>query len=98
LKSQIPEKEKELRREIILNEQAAVSRTVNKTLIGKDLEVLIEEKSDRTDFAFMGRCRRQAPEIDGVTYVKTGKAQIGSIARCRIIAADDYDLFSEIIG
>jgi ribosomal protein S12 methylthiotransferase len=98
LKSQIPEKEKELRREIILNEQAAVSRAVNKTLIGKDLEVLIEEKSDRTDFAFMGRCRRQAPEIDGVTYVKTGKAQIGSIARCRIIAADDYDLFSEIIG
>jgi ribosomal protein S12 methylthiotransferase len=98
LKSQIPEKEKELRREIILNEQAAVSRAVNKTLIGKDLEVLIEEKSDRTDFAFMGRCCRQAPEIDGVTYVKTGKAQIGSIARCHIIAADDYDLFSEIIG
>jgi ribosomal protein S12 methylthiotransferase len=98
LKSQIPEKEKERRRELIMNEQAAVSRAVNKTLIGKDLEVLIEEKSDRTDFAFMGRCRRQAPEIDGVTYVKTGKAQIGSIARCRIIAADDYDLFSEIIG
>jgi ribosomal protein S12 methylthiotransferase len=98
LKSQIPEKEKELRREIIMNEQAAISRAVNKTLIGKDLEVLIEEKSDRTDFAFMGRCCRQAPEIDGVTYVKTGKAQIGSIARCHIIAADDYDLFSEIIG
>jgi ribosomal protein S12 methylthiotransferase len=98
LKSQIPEKEKERRRELIMNEQAAISRAINKTLIDSIQEVLIEEKSDRSDYDFIGRCRRQAPEIDGVTYVKTGKAQIGSIARCRIIAADDYDLFSEIIG
>ena len=98
LKSQIPEKEKERRRELIMNEQAAISQAINKTLIGSLQEVLIEEKSDRPDYDFIGRCRRQAPEIDGVTYVKTAKARIGSIARCRITAADDYDLFAEIIG
>jgi ribosomal protein S12 methylthiotransferase len=98
LKSQMPEKEKERRRELIMNEQAAISRAINKTLIDSIQEVLIEEKSDRPDYDFIGRCRRQAPEIDGVTYVKTAKAQIGMIVRCRIIAADDYDLFSEIIG
>jgi ribosomal protein S12 methylthiotransferase len=98
LKPQIPEKEKELRREIIMNEQAAISRAINKTLIGRDFEVLIEEKSDRPDFAFLGRCRRQAPEVDGVTYLKAGKAPIGSIVPCRIVASDEYDLFAEIAG
>jgi ribosomal protein S12 methylthiotransferase len=97
LKSQVSEKEKERRREIIMNEQAAISGAINKTLIGAIQEVLIEEKSDRSGFAYIGRCSRQAPEIDGVTYIKKSKARIGEILKCRITAADDYDLFGEII-
>jgi ribosomal protein S12 methylthiotransferase len=97
LKSQISEAEKERRREIIMSEQAAISNAINKSLIGSIQEVLIEEKSDRADFAFMGRCRRQAPEIDGITYIKDGSAQIGKIVKCKITDADDYDLFAEII-
>ena len=97
LKSQIPEKEKERRREIIMNEQAAISNAINKSLIGSIEDVLIEEKNDRPDYNFMGRCRRQAPEIDGVTYVKDTRLKIGSIVKCKIITADDYDLFGEII-
>jgi len=96
-KSQISEKEKERRREIIMSQQAAISNAINKSLIGSIQEVLIEEKSDRADFIFMGRCRRQAPEIDGITYVKDGKAQIGKIVKCKITDADDYDLFAEIV-
>ena len=96
-KSQISEKEKERRREIIMIEQAAISNAINKSLIGSIQEVLIEEKSDRADFIFMGRCRRQAPEIDGITYVKDCKAQIGKIVKCKITDADDYDLFAEIV-
>jgi ribosomal protein S12 methylthiotransferase len=93
LKSQVSEKEKERRRETIMNEQAAISAAINKTLIGSVQDVLIEGKSDRDDYAFTGRSRRQAPEIDGVTYITNSKAQIGNIVRCEITAADDYDLF-----
>ncbi|HUN54248.1 MAG TPA: 30S ribosomal protein S12 methylthiotransferase RimO [Smithella sp.] len=96
-KSQISEKEKERRREIIMNEQAAISSAVNKSLVGSIQEVLIEGKSDRADYAFMGRCRRQAPEIDGLTYIKKSKSGIGEMVTCKIIAADVYDLFGEII-
>jgi ribosomal protein S12 methylthiotransferase len=96
-KSQISEVEKERRREIIMSEQVAISNTINKSLIGSIQEVLIEEKSDRADFAWMGRCRRQAPEIDGITYIKSGQNQIGKIVKCKITNADDYDLFAEII-
>ena len=98
LKSQVSEKEKERRRETIMNEQAAISAAINKTLIGSIQEVLIEGESDRGDYAYMGRCRRQAPEIDGVTYIKKSKVQTGSIVKCKITAADEYDLFGEIIN
>jgi ribosomal protein S12 methylthiotransferase len=81
-----------------MNEQAAISHTINKTLIGSIQEVLIEENSDHGDYAYVGRCRRQALEIDGVTYIKNSKAQIGKIVKCKIASADEYDLFGEIIN
>ncbi len=98
LKSHVSEKEKERRRETIMNEQAAISTTINKTLIGSAQDVLIEGESDRGDYAYMGRCRRQALEIDGITYIKNSKAQIGRIVKCKITSADEYDLFGEIIN
>lgn len=95
LKLQVSEKEKERRREAIMGEQAAISAEMNKRLIGSIQEVLVESKSDRSDDWFLGRCRRQAPDIDGVTYIKNSKSPIGSIIKCKITAADEYDLFAE---
>jgi ribosomal protein S12 methylthiotransferase len=95
--SRISEKEKERRREIIMSEQADISHVINATLIGSTQEVLIEETSDREGYALIGRCRRQAPEIDGVTYIKDANAKIGRMVKCKIIAADHYDLFGEIL-
>jgi len=97
LKRQIPEQEKERRRETVMNEQAEISLAINKTLIGSVQEVLMEEKTDRNGYAAVGRCRRQAPEIDGVTYVKKSRVRIGEIVKCKITAADEYDLFGEAI-
>lgn len=98
LKAQISEKGKERRRDLIMSEQATISHAINKNLIGTTQEVLIEEKSDRPDFDFMGRCRRQAPEIDGITYIKGTRLKIGSIMKCQITTADDYDLFGKKLG
>jgi ribosomal protein S12 methylthiotransferase len=98
LKSHVSEKEKERRRETIMNEQATISAAINKTLIGSTQEMLIEGESDREDYAYVGRCRRQALEIDGVTYIKKSKIQIGKIVKCKITSADEYDLFGEIIN
>lgn len=97
LSSRISEKEKERRRDVIMSEQADISHAINQQLIGSIQEVLIEEKSESKDYAFVGRCRRQSPEIDGVTYIKDTGAKIGKIMKCKIIAADDYDLFAEIL-
>jgi len=98
LPSRIAEREKERRRKSIMTEQATISHAINQRLIGSRQEVLIESPSDCSDYDFMGRCRRQSPEIDGLTYVKSEKARLGSIVQCQITAADDYDLFAENIN
>lgn len=97
LSSRISEKEKARRRDLLMSEQADISYNINQTLIGSVQEVLIEEKSERQGYALVGRCRRQAPEIDGVTYVQGADAKIGQIVSCRLTASDHYDLFGEII-
>ena len=66
-------------------------------MIGTAQEVLIEGKSDLEGCTAVGRCRRQAPEIDGVTHVRNGNPEPGSIVPCRITAADDYDLYADML-
>jgi ribosomal protein S12 methylthiotransferase len=95
--SRISEREKETRKQLLMEEQAAVSYDINQSLIGSTQEVLIEEKSEMSDFSYLGRCRRQAPDIDGITYVKGYNLAIGDIMLCRITAAIDYDLFAEVV-
>lgn len=97
LSSRISEAEKERRRDIIMHEQAAISNRINQGLIGSIQEVLIEGKSERHDYACIGRCRRQAPEIDGITYIQGKQVKTGSIIKCKITAADDYDLFAQVV-
>ena len=78
-----------------MEEQAAVSSSINQTLIGSRQEVLIEVVSDVPGYPFIGRCRRQAPEIDGITYVKGEKLAAGDFVACTVTGADTYDLYAE---
>ncbi len=96
--SRISEREKLRRREILMEEQAIISGNINNRLIGSQQAVLVEGKSELNEFPMIGRCRRQAPDIDGVTYLKGGNPKEGEIVFCRITGADDYDLFAEIIN
>jgi len=95
--SRISEKEKLRRRDILMEAQAGISGDINRTLIGTRQEVLIEGESDSAGYTHAGRCRRQAPEIDGVTHVQGGGLRTGELVACRITAADEYDLFAEVI-
>jgi len=91
----ITEKTKERRRGLLMEEQAVVSGTINQALIGSRQEVLIEGASDIPEYPYIGRCRRQAPEIDGVTYVKGAGLAAGDFVTGTITAADTYDLYGE---
>jgi ribosomal protein S12 methylthiotransferase len=97
LPPRISEREKERRRNRVMEEQALISRAINDNLIGTRQEVLVEGKGELSGYSRIGRCRRQAPEIDGATHLRGGDPETGTIITCRIIDADDYDLFAEII-
>jgi ribosomal protein S12 methylthiotransferase len=96
--SRISEREKEERRQILMEEQAVISYEINQSLIGSIQEVIIEGMSEIPDFPSIGRCRRQTPDIDGVTYVKGRNLTIGKIIPCTITDANDYDLFAEVLA
>jgi ribosomal protein S12 methylthiotransferase len=95
---QVPEAEKARRQGLIMEAQSAISDEINLARIGAVEEVLIEGKTDRADFPFWGRARFQAPEIDGITYVKGQNLQPGDLIRCRITDATFYDLFADSRG
>jgi ribosomal protein S12 methylthiotransferase len=95
--SRISEREKEVRRQNLMEEQSVISYQINQALIGSIQEVLIEGKSEIPDHPYVGRCSRQAPEIDGVTYVKGESLATGSLVNCKITATTEYDLFAEVL-
>lgn len=97
LSSRVSRHEKERRRRVIMEEQAAISRRINESLVGSIQEVLVEGKGEVEGYPLTGRCRRQAPEIDGVTHLRGRRLRPGVLARCRITAADDYDLYGELL-
>lgn len=99
LPRQVSERTRRARRNLLMEEQAVISHEINATLVGSRQEVLIESPSDNPAYSLIGRCRRQAPDIDGVTYVNGGDRPLtpGSLVTCRIVAADDYDLFADPI-
>jgi ribosomal protein S12 methylthiotransferase len=58
-------------------------------------DVLIDEigPADESAPLHIGRCYHQAPQVDSVTYVRSGRAlRPGELVRCRVIDVDGYDL------
>jgi ribosomal protein S12 methylthiotransferase len=97
LPGQVSEKTKEQRKGQIMEEQALISAELNQSLVSSLQEVLVEGESGIPEYPYVGRSHRQAPDIDGVTYIKAQKLKAGDFVTCRITAADDYDLFGVTI-
>ena len=64
------------------------------TLVGSVMDVLVDGPSEDAAFAFEARTAGQAPEIDGVVYLR-GRFTPGTFARVRITEAEGYELVGE---
>jgi len=64
----------------------------NSTLLGKKIEVLIDEYGQ--DGYFIARCYDQTPEIDGNVRVK-GDFKIGQFVDLRVTGYEAYDIDAE---
>ena len=96
--SQITEKLKRARRDTLMKTQAAISAEINRSRVGTSTDVLIEGRSENKSFPFIGRTMDQAPDIDGITFVRARDARAGDMLSCRIESTDVYDLFAKCIS
>ncbi|MFH1854727.1 MAG: MiaB/RimO family radical SAM methylthiotransferase [Candidatus Omnitrophota bacterium] len=88
-KGQIPEREKERRFKEAMLLQQEISARVNERFKRQVLKVLIEEKKE--DY-YIGRTEYDAPEVDGLIYVKGKDLTIGCFYDVRVTDTYEYDL------
>ncbi len=81
----------------LMSIQRRIAREANQSLVGRELEVLVEGESDEHEFVMKGRHPGQAPEIDGQVFLSGGEAHAGEIRRVQISQASDYDLVGELL-
>ncbi|MBQ3931693.1 MAG: 30S ribosomal protein S12 methylthiotransferase RimO [Firmicutes bacterium] len=96
MKGQVRSDVKARRLDRIMSLQQRISLENNTKLIGRELEVLVEEVED--DGTCIGRTYMDAPDIDN-SVIFTGKPGTapGSFAKVKITDAFDYDLSGEEI-
>lgn len=92
----VPEKVIEARARELMKVQRGVSKKKLKTLIGQELDVLIEGESDESELLLVGRHKGQAPEVDGQVHLVNGTGKPGQIRRAKVTHTADYDLVADL--
>ena len=91
----VPEKEKERRKNLLMEIQKEISLEKNEKFVGKQLKVLID--SVEGDF-YIGRSYRDAPEVDGEILInkKYTNLDVGEFYNVIIEDYDEYDLYGRV--
>lgn len=88
----------EARRDELMALQRDISARHLTRYLGRTLQVLLEAREE--DGYWMGRSVFQAPEVDGVTFVRPPgpekKVEVGRVVPARIVETMDYDLIAEV--
>ncbi|MSQ05054.1 MAG: 30S ribosomal protein S12 methylthiotransferase RimO [Nitrosomonadaceae bacterium] len=95
LPNHVPEEIKEERRARLMMAQAAISKARLAQKIGKRITVLVDEvQKDKV----IARSAADAPEIDGVVYIKNTKnLKAGEFVKVEVIKSDAHDLQAKIV-
>lgn len=94
---QVPDKEKNQRFKRIMEAQQKVSVEKNKTYMKKTMRVLIDEKDCSAAGQYLARTEHDAPEVDGVVYVKSKKhLKPGDFVNVKIEDVLEYDLVGSL--
>jgi ribosomal protein S12 methylthiotransferase len=94
---QVPLKTKQQRFDRVMRLQQRISQENNEKLLGSRFEVLVEEPEPSSPGLFSARSYMDAPEVDGVIYIKGDGLETGQFADVRITGAAEYDLTGEAV-
>ena len=96
LDDDVPEEVKMQRANEIMEIQSQVSWELNQEKIGKKFKVVIDRKEGSY---FVGRTQFDSPDVDNEVLINAEKDYIrtGDFATVKITAAEDFDLYAEVI-
>lgn len=96
LKNRVPDKLAQERASILMEIQQDISLGLNAERIGSLMKVVIDREEEEY---FIGRTEFDSPEIDNEVLipVKSKHLEIGNFYIARITAADNFDLYAEIV-
>ncbi|QGP93439.1 Ribosomal protein S12 methylthiotransferase RimO [Neomoorella glycerini] len=90
LPDQVPEEVKEERYRKLMLYQQPITRACNERWVGRQVQVLIEGPG-------VGRSFRQAPEVDGLIYIKGSTLPAGTMTTVKLTGVhSNYDLMGEV--
>ncbi|MGA2617751.1 MAG: 30S ribosomal protein S12 methylthiotransferase RimO [Thermoguttaceae bacterium] len=88
----LPEEVRTARRDRLLAAQQPIAFAWSQSLVGKQIEVILDRPLPGEPDVFLGRTYADAPEVDGGVYVSGKHLAPGRILPCEVVAASGYDL------
>jgi ribosomal protein S12 methylthiotransferase len=98
LSGHLPEAVALERRDQIMAAQQPIAFAFNQSLVGRTLDVLIDAPAPEGRHLWLGRSYADAPDVDGVTWVQGAELHTGDLVRCKIMAAQGYDLVGRAVS
>jgi len=97
LEDDVPEEIKMQRANEIMEIQSQISWELNQEKIDKEFKVIIDRKEGNY---FVGRTQFDSPDVDNEVLINAKKSYIrsGDFATVKIISAEDFDLYAEVIS
>ncbi|HZW32093.1 MAG TPA: 30S ribosomal protein S12 methylthiotransferase RimO [Isosphaeraceae bacterium] len=96
LPGHLPAEVAEERRNRLMAAQQPIAFAFNRALVGRTLDVLIDAPAPEGRHLWLGRTYADAPDVDGVTWVRGTHIRPGDLVPCEIVAAEDYDLIARV--
>jgi ribosomal protein S12 methylthiotransferase len=98
LDGHLPEDVKIERRNRLMEVQQDIAFDWGQRQVGRDLDVILDGPDPEVPNHHLGRSYADAPEIDGLVRVKGKGLRPGDLVRCKVTAADGYDLVARATG
>ena len=86
------------RRDQIMAEQQPIAFAFNQSLVGRELDVLIDRADPNQKGRWIGRTYADAPDIDGVVSLRGKGLRPGDMVKAEITESQGYDLAAKAIG
>ncbi len=92
MEHQVPDREKQWRRDTIMDMQGEISEEILSSHVGQRLSVLVDAPHGEWPGLHVGRAWFQAPESDGITYISGPGVSPGALVDADIVESSVYDL------